>query len=219
VTLRRQRLTGAQIARDLAVSPVTVSRALRRYGLSRMRDLEPPVPVQRYERDVRLVEQGGRSRKPVPDQKPREAEAVLTALPWRRVTWRQGTKGALSARFAITRVRVGDGLVWGNNRHLPGDEATPHGTNHPACEPVCRDALGWPVRVVSVPSRTDLRYGRDPAAFAEGPTYRSSGPCSGPLTVSSTAAAAIPHGQGAGDSGRNWSWQTARRAPAAARGR
>jgi transposase len=39
VTLRRQRLTGAQIARDLAVPPATVSRVLRRYGLSRMRDL------------------------------------------------------------------------------------------------------------------------------------------------------------------------------------
>lgn len=30
VTWRRQRLTGAQIARDLAVSPATVSRVLRR---------------------------------------------------------------------------------------------------------------------------------------------------------------------------------------------
>ncbi|MBB2962544.1 SRSO17 transposase [Methylobacterium sp. R2-1] len=38
------------------------------------------------------------------------------------MTWRQGTKGALSARFAMTRVRVGDGPVWANNRHLPGDE-------------------------------------------------------------------------------------------------
>ncbi|MCP1540341.1 IS481-like element ISMex2 family transposase [Methylorubrum extorquens] len=51
VALRRQRLTGAQIARDLAVSPATVSRVLRRHGLSRIRDLEPPPPVQRYERE------------------------------------------------------------------------------------------------------------------------------------------------------------------------
>ncbi|CAO4172780.1 Transposase IS481 family protein [Methylorubrum aminovorans] len=51
VALRRQRLTGAQIARDLAISPATVSRVLRRHGLSRIRDLDPPVPVQRYERD------------------------------------------------------------------------------------------------------------------------------------------------------------------------
>ena len=75
-----------------------------------------------YDPDVRLVPPSGRARKPVPDQEPREAEAVLAALPWRRVTWRRGTKGALSARFAMTRVRVGDGPVWANDRHLPGDE-------------------------------------------------------------------------------------------------
>ena len=48
--MRRQRLTGAQIAHDLSVSPATVSRVLRRHGLSRIADLEPPPPVQRYER-------------------------------------------------------------------------------------------------------------------------------------------------------------------------
>lgn len=47
---------------------------------------------------------------------------MLADLTWRRVTWRQGTKGKLSARFAAPRVRAGDGPVWGNNRHLPGEE-------------------------------------------------------------------------------------------------
>ena len=47
--LRRQRLTGKQIAVDLALSPATVSRILRRLGLNRMRDLEPAEPVRRYE--------------------------------------------------------------------------------------------------------------------------------------------------------------------------
>jgi SRSO17 transposase len=75
-----------------------------------------------YEADVQLVPPTGRASKPVPDRDPCEAEAVLAALPWRRVTWRRGTKGKLSARFAMTRVRVGDGPVFGNNRHLPGDE-------------------------------------------------------------------------------------------------
>jgi len=75
-----------------------------------------------YSLDVQLVPPAGRARKPVPDQEPREAEAVLAAHPWRRVTWRQGTKGKLSARFTAIRVRVGDGPVWGNNRHLPGAE-------------------------------------------------------------------------------------------------
>ncbi len=64
----------------------------------------------------------GRKRRPVPDEEPREAEKVLAGLSWRRITWRQGTKGALTARFAALRVRVGDGAVWGNNRHLPGEE-------------------------------------------------------------------------------------------------
>ena len=75
-----------------------------------------------YDADVQLVPPTGRKRRPVPDQEPREAEAVLADLSWRRVTWRHGTKGPLAARFAATRVRVGDGKTWANNRHLPGDE-------------------------------------------------------------------------------------------------
>jgi hypothetical protein len=38
--LRRQRFAGQQIATNLAISPATVSRILRRLGLNRMRDLE-----------------------------------------------------------------------------------------------------------------------------------------------------------------------------------
>ena len=51
VRWRRQRLTGQQVAHDLTVSPATVSRVLRRHGLSRIRDLETPAPVRRDERD------------------------------------------------------------------------------------------------------------------------------------------------------------------------
>jgi len=47
--LRRQRWTGAQIAQALAVSAATVARYLRQHGLARLRALEPPVPVVRYE--------------------------------------------------------------------------------------------------------------------------------------------------------------------------
>ena len=49
--LRRQRFTGKQIAKDTGVSPATVSRVLRRLGISRLRDLEPAEPVRRYERE------------------------------------------------------------------------------------------------------------------------------------------------------------------------
>ena len=66
-----------------------------------------------------------RARKLVPNEEPREAEAVLAELPWRRVRWRSGTKGKLAAKFAAVRVRVrvGDGPIWSNNKHLPGKEA------------------------------------------------------------------------------------------------
>lgn len=48
--LRRQRWTGKQIAQETGVSPATVSRVLKRLGLSRIKDLEPAVPIIRYER-------------------------------------------------------------------------------------------------------------------------------------------------------------------------
>jgi transposase len=48
-SLRRQRLTGKQIAADLGLSPATVSRILQRLGLNRIRDLQPVEPVRRYE--------------------------------------------------------------------------------------------------------------------------------------------------------------------------
>ena len=50
IALRRQRTTGKQIAKTLALSPATVSRILRKTRLSRLRDLDPPEPVRRYER-------------------------------------------------------------------------------------------------------------------------------------------------------------------------
>lgn len=49
-TLRRQRRTGRLIAQTLGVSVATVSRVLRRAGLSRWRELDPQVPPRRYER-------------------------------------------------------------------------------------------------------------------------------------------------------------------------
>jgi len=54
IALRRQRLCGKHIAKRVGVSPATVSRVLRRAGLSRMRDLDPVEPVRRYERLISL---------------------------------------------------------------------------------------------------------------------------------------------------------------------
>jgi transposase InsO family protein len=49
--LRRARRTGKQIAAELAISPATVSRVLKRLGLNRIDALEPAAPVHRYERE------------------------------------------------------------------------------------------------------------------------------------------------------------------------
>jgi transposase InsO family protein len=51
VALRGQRWTGARIAPAVALSRATVGRLLRRLGLARLRQLGPPVPVRRYERE------------------------------------------------------------------------------------------------------------------------------------------------------------------------
>jgi SRSO17 transposase len=65
----------------------------------------------------------GRPRQvPVPSEEPYPVEDVLAGAKWRRLSWRQGTKGALAARFAALRVRVGDGPVTRPSRHLPGVE-------------------------------------------------------------------------------------------------
>ncbi|MBB3353315.1 orotate phosphoribosyltransferase-like protein [Rhizobium sp. BK049] len=52
ITLRRQRLTGKHIAIETGVSAATVSRVLKRAGLSRLEDIEPGEPVRRYERQA-----------------------------------------------------------------------------------------------------------------------------------------------------------------------
>jgi transposase InsO family protein len=49
VELRRRRLLQSRIAASLGVSASTVSRVLRRAGLSKLSDLDPKEPVQRYE--------------------------------------------------------------------------------------------------------------------------------------------------------------------------
>jgi transposase InsO family protein len=52
IQLRRQRLPGYLIAHRTGLSPASVSRILRRARLSRWRDLNPPPPVHRYERET-----------------------------------------------------------------------------------------------------------------------------------------------------------------------
>lgn len=65
----------------------------------------------------------------------------------RRYSWRNGTKGVLSARFAAVRVRAADGPMMARSQHLPGEavwlvcelratgERKYYFTNHPADTP------------------------------------------------------------------------------------
>lgn len=52
VELRRKFMLQASIASSLTVSKATVSRVLRRAGLSKLSDLRPPEPVVRYEHEA-----------------------------------------------------------------------------------------------------------------------------------------------------------------------
>jgi SRSO17 transposase len=76
--------------------------------------LQPPPP-------------GSRRKRSEPDQVSRSAEKTLADVVWRKVTWRRGTKGRLSAHFAAARIRVADGAaqeIGGRPaQHLPGEEA------------------------------------------------------------------------------------------------
>jgi transposase InsO family protein len=50
--LRRQRRPASHIAKDVGVSSATVSRVLKRLGLNKLKALNPPDPVRRYERQM-----------------------------------------------------------------------------------------------------------------------------------------------------------------------
>ena len=123
--LDRVRAAGVRFGTVLAEAGYGAS-AVFRHGLD-AHGLRWAVGIARnqkmYGLDVPLVQPAGRARRRVPDAEPREAEAVLAELPWRRVTWRSGTEGKPAARFAAVGVRVGDGPTWSNNRHLPGKQA------------------------------------------------------------------------------------------------
>lgn len=63
----------------------------------------------------------------VPDVKSMAAHAMLEGEKWRQVSWRKGTKGRLTARFAAMRVRIADGapqrIGSAGAQHMPGEEA------------------------------------------------------------------------------------------------
>jgi len=84
-----------------------------------------------YPHDVALifpVSGHGRPRQhPIPDILSVAVETTLAAARWRTVSWRRGTKGRLSARFAAKRIRIADGppqrILDKGQQHMPGEEA------------------------------------------------------------------------------------------------
>ena len=84
-----------------------------------------------YPADVQLIfPVAGRGRprvRHVPDVKSRAAHAMLEEVKWQKISWRRGTKGRLTARFAAMRVRIADGapqrIGAAGAQHMPGEEA------------------------------------------------------------------------------------------------
>src|SRR4051794_6311859 len=66
-----------------------------------------------------LTPTGRPAKHPVPSRPPCSAAAMLERQRWRRITWRNGTKGPLGARFAALRVRVADGPRNADSTRLP----------------------------------------------------------------------------------------------------
>ncbi len=91
-------------------------------GLSRRQNVYPA--------DVALIFPVAKTGKPrkyhIPDQPPVSAETMLADKKWRKISWRRGTKGQLSCRFAACRVRIAEGhkhrMLDNRMQCMPGDE-------------------------------------------------------------------------------------------------
>lgn len=89
-----------------------------------------PFKQKVYPADVAMIfPVAGRGRprqRHIPDVRSITAQAMLETAQWRTISWRRGTKGCLSARFAAVRVRVADGppqrIRDMGAQHLPGEE-------------------------------------------------------------------------------------------------
>jgi SRSO17 transposase len=95
----------------------------------------------------------GRPRKRhIPDVLSTAAEDMLANAKWQNVSWRNGTKGRLKARFAAVRVRIADGppqRIKDKGQHLPGEEAWLIGEHRTSGEKK--------YYLANLPAATDLR--------------------------------------------------------------
>ena len=96
----------------------------------------------------------GRPRKRhIPDILSMAAEDMLADAKWQTVSWRNGTKGPLKARFAAVRIRTADGspqrIRDKGQQHLPGDQAWLIGEHRASGE--------RKYYLANLPAATDLR--------------------------------------------------------------
>lgn len=102
-------------------------------------------PVNARARMPRPRATGQKPKRALPTHARRTAKDIIARDgAWRRISWRDGTKGPLAAEFIAIRVRAADGPETRERVHLPGDEAwlvaerrhtgevKYHLTNHPA---------------------------------------------------------------------------------------
>src|SRR3974390_3332947 len=116
-----------------------------------------PRHLKVYPTDVQMVwpvaKRGRPRQRHVPDILSIPAEEMLANAKWRSISWRNGTKGKLKARFAAVRVRVADGppqrVRDKGQQHLPGDEAWLIGEHRASGEKK--------YYLANLPANTDLR--------------------------------------------------------------
>lgn len=91
-------------------------------GLSRRQNVYPADIALTFP----VAKTGNRRKYHIPDRPPVAIETMLAGQKWRKVSWRQGTKGRLSCYFAACRVRPADGhrhrMLDGRVQAMPGDE-------------------------------------------------------------------------------------------------
>jgi SRSO17 transposase len=119
---------GARFARVLADAGYGMGAAFRQglsarglvwaVGALKTQNVYPPTVELRWP----TAATGRPRRHPVPSEAPVAAETMLASADWRRISWRQGTKGPLAAEFAALRVRPAEGAQLRHGWHLPGDE-------------------------------------------------------------------------------------------------
>ena len=117
---------GARFARVLADAGYGMGAAFRQglsargltwaVGVLKTQNVYPPTVELRWP----TAATGRPRRHPVPSEAPVAAETMLASADWRRISWRQGSKGPLAAEFAALRARPAEGASCATAGTCPG---------------------------------------------------------------------------------------------------